>query len=221
MAKIVLQSVSKSYRVGKSAVEVLRGIDLEIQSQDCLAVTGASGSGKTTLLNLIGGMDRADAGDILWDGQSWKGKSLGDLSRWRANRLGFVFQAYHLLDELTVLENTALPARLARRDRIQEAEALLDSVGLSHRLDHRPSELSGGEKQRCVIARALINNPDVVLADEPTGNLDRENSDSILKLLLDLTSERQKSLVLVTHDPIIAAAAKRRVHLVDGKISES
>jgi ABC-type lipoprotein export system ATPase subunit len=218
MDKIVLQGVSKAYHRGPRKIDVLQGVDLEIGQQDCLSITGASGSGKTTLLNLIGGLDCADGGEILWDGASWRGKSLGDLARWRALRIGYVFQTYHLLDELTVFENALLPAALVRRNRTREAKALLEEVGLSHRLDHRPYELSGGEQQRVVIARALINDPDLILADEPTGNLDSENTDRILKLLLDLTRESKKALVLVTHDAEVARSMDRQLVLVDGRI---
>ncbi len=218
MDKIVLQGVVKAYHHGPRKVDVLRGVDLEIGGRDCLSITGASGSGKTTLLNLIGGLDCADGGQILWDGTSWQGKSLGNLARWRASRIGYIFQTYHLLDELTVLENALLPASLARRNRSREAKELLEAVGLSHRLDHRPFELSGGEQQRVVIARALINNPDLILADEPTGNLDSENTDRILKLLLDLTRESKKALVLVTHDASVARMTDRQVSIVDGRI---
>jgi ABC-type lipoprotein export system ATPase subunit len=218
MDSITLKGVTKAYRHGARTVDVLRGVDLEIRERDCLSITGASGSGKTTLLNLIGGLDCADGGEILWDGASWQGKSLGDLASWRATRIGYVFQTYHLLDELTVLENALLPASLVRRNRTREAKNLLESVGLSHRLDHRPYELSGGEQQRVVIARALINDPDLILADEPTGNLDSENTSRILKLLLDLTRESKKALVLVTHDAGVARSADRQVALVDGRI---
>jgi len=217
---IELKKVGKVYRRGSEEVEVLRGVDLLIRDGERLSVTGVSGSGKTTLLNLMGGLDRPDSGQIYWDGKLLSGKSVSQLARWRGTRIGFIFQTYHLLDELTVLENTCLPASLARLDREREARELLEEVGLSHRLEHRAFELSGGEQQRAVIARALVNDPDLILADEPTGNLDADNTAKILKLLLDLTRERKKALVLVTHEPDVARRAERQIHLRDGQIKE-
>lgn len=220
MDSIELKKVGKVYRRGSEEVEVLRGVDLLIRDGERLSVTGVSGSGKTTLLNLMGGLDRPDSGQIYWDGKLLSGKSVSQLARWRGTRIGFIFQTYHLLDELTVLENTCLPASLARLDREREARELLEEVGLSHRLEHRAFELSGGEQQRAVIARALVNDPDLILADEPTGNLDADNTAKILKLLLDLTRERKKALVLVTHEPDVARRAERQIHLRDGQIKE-
>ena len=215
------RGLRKTYVMGKRTLEVLRGVDVEIARGDFVALRGASGTGKSTLLHLLGGLDTPNAGEILFDGQSLTSFSESALTHFRNRRVGFVFQAYHLLPELTALENVCLPARVARigtGTAAQRAEALLARVGLQGRLDHKPSELSGGEQQRVAIARALINEPELLLADEPTGNLDSHTGGEIIELLKSLRAERQTTLVIATHDEKVASHAQRVVQLVDGQI---
>jgi lipoprotein-releasing system ATP-binding protein len=207
---------------------VLKGASISVKPGEWVAILGSSGSGKSTLLHLLGGLDRADAGDVTFRGEHVGAFAPRRLDRYRNEHVGFVFQFYHLLPELTVLENTLLPATvgvgrfewLRRRGEIRErARALLDRFGLSHRFRHRPAELSGGERQRVAIARALMHNPEVLLADEPTGNLDAKTGESIL----DMIAEQHRAgltIVMVTHDQWIAARANRTVHLVDGKVAD-
>jgi lipoprotein-releasing system ATP-binding protein len=214
--------LAKTYTLGKRALEVLRGVNLEVGRGEFLALRGASGAGKSTLLHLIGGLDTPNAGEIYFDGQSLGAFSASELTHFRNHRVGFVFQAYHLLPELSALENVCLPARMARTP-VSRATArgreLLTRVGLADRLEHRPSELSGGEQQRVAIARALINEPELLLADEPTGNLDSHTGGEIIELLKQLRAEKQTTLVIATHDARVAAHAERVVELVDGQIS--
>jgi ABC-type lipoprotein export system ATPase subunit len=213
--------VSKTYELGRRKVEVLRSLDLTVESGVFLAVRGASGAGKSTLLHLIGGLDRPSRGDIWINGSRLAEFSAAALSRFRNRKVGFVFQAYHLLPELNALENVCLPARMARVP-AGTAEAagreLLERVGLGQRMDHRPYELSGGEQQRVAIARALINRPELVLADEPTGNLDSHTGGEIIELLCALREERKTTLIIATHDARVAARAPRVVELVDGRL---
>jgi lipoprotein-releasing system ATP-binding protein len=223
--------VFKTYRLGRVEVPVLRGTTLRAQRGEWIAVLGASGSGKSTLLHLLGDLDAPDdaaedRGDVVFEGRSLRAMSRGERNRYRNRSIGFVFQFYHLLPELDVMENTALPAlvglwrltyyrrRAAIRDR---AGAILESFGLAHRLRHRPRELSGGERQRVALARALMNEPAVLLADEPTGNLDEVTGAGILDLLADL-HRGGLTIVMVTHDPAIAARADRVVRLHDGRV---
>ena len=218
------KGLKKTYIMGRRTLEVLRGVDLEIARGDFVALRGASGTGKSTLLHLLGGLDTANAGEILFDGQSLTKFSDGDLTHFRNRRVGFVFQAYHLLPELTALENVCLPARVARigtATAAKRAEGLLSRVGLQGRLEHKPSELSGGEQQRVAIARALINEPELLLADEPTGNLDSHTGAEIIELLKSLRAERKTTLVIATHDEKVASHAQRVVQLVDGQIESS
>ena len=224
MNEILLSArgLKKTYVVGKRSLEVLRGVDVEIARGDFVALRGASGTGKSTLLHLIGGLDTPNAGEIYFTGQNVSQFSEGELTRFRNRRVGFVFQAYHLLPELTALENVCLPARLARisaGNAAERAATLLARVGLAGRLDHKPSELSGGEQQRVAIARALINEPELLLADEPTGNLDSKTGGEIMELLQSLRAEKQMTLVVATHDAKVAAAAPRVIELVDGLIA--
>ena len=215
------RGLKKTYVMGKRSLEVLRGVDVEIARGDFVALRGASGTGKSTLLHLIGGLDTPNAGEIIFDGQNISRFSEGELTRFRNRRVGFVFQAYHLLPELTALENVCLPARIARISTgtaAKRAGELLARVGLRDRLDHKPSELSGGEQQRVAIARALINEPELLLADEPTGNLDSHTGGEIMELLQSLRTEKQMTLVIATHDAKVAAAAPRVIQLVDGMI---
>ena len=207
--------------MGKRSLEVLRGVDVEIARGDFVTLRGASGTGKSTLLHLIGGLDTPNAGEIIFAGKNISQFSDGELTRFRNRRVGFVFQAYHLLPELTALENVCLPARIARISTgtaAKRAGELLARVGLRDRLDHKPSELSGGEQQRVAIARALINEPELLLADEPTGNLDSHTGGEIMELLQSLRTEKQMTLVIATHDAKVAAAAPRVIQLVDGTI---
>ena len=215
------RGLKKIYVVGKRTLEVLRGVDVDIERGGFVALRGASGTGKSTLLHLIGGLDTPNAGEIFFAGQNVSRFSEGELTRFRNRRVGFVFQAYHLLPELTALENVCLPARIARisaGNAVKRAGELLARVGLQDRLDHKPSELSGGEQQRVAIARALINEPELLLADEPTGNLDSHTGGEIIELLKSLRLEKQMTLVIATHDAKVAASAPRVIELVDGLI---
>ena len=215
------RNVGKTYWIGKRSLEVLRNVDLQVSRGEFLVVRGASGAGKSTLLHCLGGLDVPTAGEIWFDGKNLAAYSGLDLSRFRNRKIGFVFQAYHLLPELDALENVCLPARMARTD-AAPAEArgrrLLKRVGLGERMDHRPNELSGGEQQRVAIARALINEPDLILADEPTGNLDSHTGEEIIELLCALRAERQTTLILATHGAQVAARAPRVIELVDGQV---
>ncbi|MBI4660995.1 MAG: ABC transporter ATP-binding protein [Verrucomicrobia bacterium] len=213
--------VRKSYRLGDRVVEVLRGVDLEVARGELVALTGASGSGKSTLLHLLVGLDAPNAGEIRFSGHNLAKLSSVELARFRNLKVGFVFQAYHILPELDALENVCLPARIARLDSKAAASRgreLLDRVGLGDRTDHKPYELSGGEQQRVAIARSLINNPELLLADEPTGNLDSHTGQEIIELLCALRAERQTTLIIATHDSRIASQAPRVVGLLDGQI---
>ena len=216
------RGLKKTYVMGKRSLEVLRGVDLVMESGDFVALCGASGTGKSTLLHLIGGLDSPNAGEIVFDGLNVTRLSDRALTDFRNRRVGFVFQAYHLLPELTALENVCLPARIARRPlaaTVKRAAELLERVGLQDRLDHQPAELSGGEQQRVAIARALINEPALLLADEPTGNLDSRTGADILALLQSLRADGKTTLVIATHDTKVAANAPRVIHLVDGMIA--
>ena len=216
------RGLKKTYAVGKRALEVLRGVDLTVSRGDFVALRGASGTGKSTLLHLIGGLDSPNAGEIIFCGQNLAAFSESRLTNFRNRRVGFVFQAYHLLPELTALENVCLPARIARTPAAQaekRGRELLARVGLGERLDHKPSELSGGEQQRVAIARALVNEPELLLADEPTGNLDSHTGGEIIELLKQLHTEKQMTLIIATHDAKVAATAPRVIELVDGLIA--
>jgi ABC-type lipoprotein export system ATPase subunit len=219
---ITAQGLCKAYVLGRRRLDVLRGVDLTVRAGEFLALRGASGAGKSTLLHLLGGLDRPDAGSIEVGGQHLNRLSPGELTQFRNRRVGFIFQAYHLLPELDAVENVVLPARMARRplaESLQQARELLRRVGLAERLDHRPAELSGGEQQRVAIARCLINDPQLILADEPTGNLDSKTGAEVLELLLTLRAERGTTLVVCTHDARVASRAERVIDLVDGRVS--
>ena len=221
---LTARGVRKSYLMGRRWLEVLRDVELTVRRGEFLALRGASGAGKSTLLHLLGGLDLPNAGEIIFDGADLRALPARALARLRNRRVGFVFQAYHLLPELSALENVALPARMARLDANEAAAKgrdLLKRVGLGERLDHRPYELSGGEQQRVAIARALINQPDLILADEPTGNLDSHTGEEIIRLLCELREERRATLIMATHDAKIAAHAPRVVELVDGTVAAS
>lgn len=216
------RALTKSYPMGRRTLEVLRGVSLDVARGEFLALRGASGAGKSTLLHLFGGLDTPNAGEIWFGGENLAHMPEAAQTRLRNRHIGFIFQAYHLLPELDALENVCLPARIARMD-AAEAEArgrdLLARVGLAERVDHKPYELSGGEQQRVAIARALINEPELILADEPTGNLDSHTGDEIIELLCGLRAERQATLIIATHDAHVAARAPRVVELVDGVIA--
>ena len=217
------RALTKTYTMGKRSLEVLRGVDLDVARGEFLALRGASGAGKSTLLHLIGGLDLPNAGEILFNGQNLVKFSERKLTEFRNRRVGFIFQAYHLLPELDALENVCLPARMARVSSVKveaRGRELLARVGLKDRLDHKPSELSGGEQQRVAIARALINEPELVLADEPTGNLDSKTGGEIIELLKSLRVEKNTTLVIATHDAKVAANAERVIELVDGRIAD-
>lgn len=214
--------IRKSYSLGRRTLDVLRGVDFTARRGEFVALRGASGAGKSTLLHLLGGLDRPDAGDIQVCGQNLGQLPTATLTEFRNRRVGFIFQAYHLLPELDAVENAALPARMARvpaKVAQARAEDLLRRVGLGKRFEHRPYELSGGEQQRVAIARCLINNPELILADEPTGNLDTKTGAEILELLLSLRAEHRTTLIIATHDASVAAKAERVVELVDGLVA--
>ncbi len=213
----------KSYAINKRRLHVLRGVSLTVQRGEIIALRGASGAGKSTLLHLLGGLDTPDQGTVTLKDQALERCGDNELCRLRNRLVGFIFQAYHLLPELDALENVALAARMARLSAgkaAAKARELLTRVGLGERLRHRPGELSGGEQQRVAIARALVNDPLLILADEPTGNLDSHTGEAIIRLLCDLRAERDATLILATHDARVAAAAGRVVQLVDGSIDQ-
>lgn len=216
------RAVTKSYTLGKRSLEVLRGVSLEVLRGDFLALRGASGAGKSTLLHLLGGLDTPNAGEIWFAGENLARLPELAQTRLRNRKIGFVFQAYHLLPELDALENVCLPARMARIPAAaaeKRGRELLARVGLGARLDHKPYELSGGEQQRVAIARALINEPELILADEPTGNLDSHTGGEIIDLLVSLRAEKNTTLIIATHDASVAARAPRVIELVDGQIA--
>jgi lipoprotein-releasing system ATP-binding protein len=225
MTDVVLQTrqVQKNFRQGPVTLEVLRGIDVTITAGERLAIVGASGSGKTTLLQILGGLDRPTSGEVLVDGRNIHLLNERERGELRNQALGFVYQFHHLLPEFSALENVAMPL-LVRRTRVAEAKEraaqVLTRVGLGQRLTHRPHQLSGGERQRAAVARALVTQPKLVLADEPTGNLDGNNAAQVFELMLELNRERGTSLVLVTHDLRIAARMDRALEIESGKLNE-
>jgi putative ABC transport system ATP-binding protein len=220
---VELRDVVKFYKRGAETVEVLDHLELEVPRGDFLALMAPSGSGKSTLLNIIGGIDKPNAGDVIVDGEAIQ--RLGDsaLAKWRARHIGFVFQLYHLLPALTAEQNVELPlvlTGLKRRERKKRANAALTVAGVADRAQFRPTELSGGQQQRVAIARAIVADPTILLCDEPTGDLDRKAGDDILALLHVLSAEHGKTVILVTHDPHAAARARRTLFLVKGKLAE-
>jgi len=225
MSEVLLSAkgLHKTYTLGQRSLEVLRGVDVELQRGEFLALRGASGAGKSTLLHLLGGLDVPNQGEILLAGRNLAKLGRGELARLRSKEVGFIFQSYYLLPELDALENVCLPARMARTPAsVAEARGreLLARVGLGERLEHKPYELSGGEQQRVAIARAMINQPDLILADEPTGNLDSHTGEEIIDLLCALRDEKQTTLIMATHDARVAARAPKVIELVDGQIAD-
>jgi lipoprotein-releasing system ATP-binding protein len=223
MSEVLLsaRNVSKAYAMGKRSLEVLRGVSLDVARGEFLALRGASGAGKSTLLHLFGGLDSPNAGEIWFAGKNLAQASETELARLRNCKVGFIFQAYHLLPELDALENVCVPARLARIPAgvaEKRGRDLLARVGLGARLDHKPYELSGGEQQRVAIARALMNEPELILADEPTGNLDSHTGTEIVDLLVNLRADKNTTLIIATHDASVAARAPKVIQLVDGQI---
>jgi ABC-type lipoprotein export system ATPase subunit len=219
-AAIRAEDVHQSFTIGDHTINVLRGVNLTVKHGEKLFLCGASGAGKTTLLYTLAGLEQPKSGRILIKGQSIYHGSGAALARLRNKHMGYVFQNYLLLPELTALENVLLPAMISRNATRDIGATILERVGLGHRLHHLPNELSGGEQQRAAIARALINDPDILFADEPTGNLDSKNGTEIMSLLLNLADESGKTLVVVTHDANLARTGDRVLHIVDGQIEE-
>jgi lipoprotein-releasing system ATP-binding protein len=216
---LTCSALDKTFRLGRTDLDILHGVEASFPRHGLNTIQGASGSGKSTLLQILGGLERPDAGTVQWEGESIYDWSRGRLAAWRNLTVGFVFQAYHLFPELSALENVEFPARLAHRSDRDIGAQLLDQVGLGSRLDHRPAELSGGEQQRVAIARALRNQPALLLADEPTGNLDTRTGREIIDLLVRLHGERGNCLIIVTHDNAIAALGQQRYHLESGQLN--
>ena len=221
---ISLNNVVKRYQRGKQSVEVLHGVNLSIDQGEFLALMGPSGSGKTTLLNLIAGLDQPSEGEVTVAGERIDRLSGSKLAKWRARHVGFVFQFYNLLPVLTAARNVEVPlllTNLSGAQRRQNVRAVLELVGLSDRATHKPSELSGGQQQRVSIARALVADPTLLVCDEPTGDLDRENAEEILELLQMLNRQQGKTIIMVTHDPLAADHASRILHLDKGRLVDS
>jgi ABC-type lipoprotein export system ATPase subunit len=212
------RDIYRSFKIGSRKVDVLRGINLDINKGESVFLCGASGAGKTTLLYTLAGLERPESGEVMFEDHKLYSGGAGKDARIRNQRMGFVFQGYFLLPELTALENTLVPSLIRHRPDPEIAQSLLERVGLADRMHHLPNELSGGEQQRVAIARALINDPAIVFADEPTGNLDTTNGEAIMELLGGLVREKQKTLVVVTHDQDMAARGDRVVHIRDGHL---
>jgi len=221
MSDIILaaKNVHKIYMSGAKEVRAVNGVSIEIKTAKATAIVGASGAGKSTLLHLLGGLDRPTSGNVLLDGVEIYGLSDSQRAGIRNRRIGFVFQFYHLLPEFSALENVMMPALIKGQGIRESARALLKKVGLESRMTHKPRELSGGESQRVAIARALVNSPEVLLCDEPTGNLDSKNSESIYELLFNLKSGSDMALVIVTHDDSMSKRTDETIRIRDGKIS--
>lgn len=220
---ISIKSVTKTFTKGKTTIKPLENLSLDVPRGEFLSLMGPSGSGKTTLLNLIAGIDSPTSGEILIDGNDISKLSRAQLTKWRSVHVGYIFQLYHLVPILSAYENVELPLLLGNQSKAERKKtilAALDLVGLGDRADHRPSELSGGQEQRVAIARAIVHDPELLVADEPTGDLDRESADSILNLLNSLATDHGKTIVMVTHDPKASAAAHRALQLEKGSFVE-
>ena len=214
--QLIARDVRRSFQIGRRRIEVLRGVSLEVEHGEAIFLCGASGAGKTTLLYTLAGLERPESGEVEFDGKKLYRSGESNLARLRNEKMGFVFQGYFLLPELTALENVMLPGMIGRHAHEEECVKSLAAVGLADRLNHLPAELSGGEQQRIAFARALTNNPDIIFADEPTGNLDSKTGDAIIDLLLGLAQDRRKTLVVVTHDNNLAQRGNRTLRIVDG-----
>jgi len=220
---VAVRNLEKFFINNQHRVEVLKGLDLELWSQDTLAVVGASGTGKSTLLHILGTLDRPSGGQVLFEGQNIFEQSAQEVARFRNQRIGFVFQFHHLLPEFTALENTMMPlmiARSSKQESRERAEEILTQLGLKDRISHRIGELSGGEQQRIAIARSLIRSPQLILADEPTGNLDRKTGEQIIELFKQLNQEKGVTFLMVTHNQDLSRRFRRKVEIVDGKAVE-
>ena len=221
---ISLRHTVKSYRRGREKIEVLHALNLEIPEGEFLALMGPSGSGKTTILNLIGGLDRADSGEVIVGGQNLQSLSGGQLAKWRTHHVGFIFQFYNLMPMLSAAANVELPlllTNLSKAERRKHVAIALEMVGLSEREAHKPGEMSGGQQQRVGIARAIVADPTLLLCDEPTGDLDRQTAGEILDLLQRLNREQKKTIVMVTHDPRAADHAARQLHFDKGQLTDA
>src|SRR5712692_10377298 len=214
--QLIARDLFQSFRMGPRRIEVLRGISMEIAHGEAVFLCGASGAGKTTLLYTLAGLERPESGTVEFEGRNLYNGPAAAAARFRNKKLGFVFQGYFLLPELTALENVSLPGMIGRASTETAAEESLAAVGLVDRMQHLPAELSGGEQQRVAIARALTNDPDIIFADEPTGNLDSKTGDAIVDLLMNLARERNKTLLVVTHDSRLAERGDRKMHIADG-----
>jgi putative ABC transport system ATP-binding protein/lipoprotein-releasing system ATP-binding protein len=214
--QLIARDLFQSFRMGPRRIEVLRGISMEIAHGEAVFLCGASGAGKTTLLYTLAGLERPESGTVEFEGRLLYSGSSASQARLRNRKMGFVFQGYFLLPELTALENVSLPAMIGARSTSEAAKESLKAVGLAERMQHLPAELSGGEQQRVAIARALTNDPDIIFADEPTGNLDSKTGDAIVDLLLSVARERNKTLLVVTHDTRLAARGDRQLQIKDG-----
>src|SRR6476659_2681333 len=217
--QLIARDLYRSFRIGPRRIEVLRGISMEVRYGEAVFLCGASGAGKTTLLYTLAGLERPETGSVEFEGRRLYAGSASSQAEIRNRKMGFVFQGYFLLPELTALENVMLPGLIGGKSMRAAAEASLSEVGLAERLHHLPAELSGGEQQRVAIARALTNDPDIVFADEPTGNLDSKTGDAIIELLLELARGRQKTLLVVTHDTRLAELGDRQMHIADGVLT--
>jgi lipoprotein-releasing system ATP-binding protein len=220
---VLVDNLQRSFNMGNQTVHVLNGITITIQRREMVAIIGASGAGKSTLLHILGTLDRPTKGEVLFEGHNMFKVSETALASFRNRRIGFVFQFHHLLPEFTALENVSLPAliqKIPKPTALESAKSLLSEVGLSHRLHHKPGELSGGEQQRVAVARALIRHPDLVLADEPTGNLDTQTGDELFELLRKLNETHGTAFVIVTHNEKLSHQTDRLIHLQDGQILE-
>lgn len=218
---LIAENVKKTFKDGPRELHVLKGISLKVKKGELIAITGPSGAGKSTLLHVLAGLDRPTDGRIYLNGTDIYKLSDGKLANLRNRQIGFIFQFFHLLPEFSILENTSLPAMISGTTNRERALELLERLGLSERVGHRPDQLSAGEIQRAAIARALMNNPEIVFADEPTGNLDRDNSTSIMNLITELNHEEQQTFIIATHEDSLAREAKKVLSIVDGVLKET